>query len=198
MIKDLCENIVFVTGAKRSAIYDLNTEPHEFVAEYEIDEETNKVEWTGEKIVVENRRKTIDELIVRKIDEKTGEPLQGCKFTIVLVDDITKEPVLNPAGEMVYLVKDVVTDENGEFVVKEPEYGTYQFIEVEAPEGYEKAEDMEGLIFKIGSESPDTIIFEVTNTGDIAVIALAAVAVLSIVGIVFVIAKNRKKASKRA
>ena len=178
-------------------IYDLNTEPHEFKAVYEINEETGKIEWKN-KINVENRRKTIDELIVRKIDEKTGEPLQGCKFTIVLVDDITKEPVLNPAGEMVYLVKDVVTDENGEFVVKEPEYGTYQFIEVEAPEGYEKAEDMEGLIFKIGSESPDTIIFEVTNTGDIAVIALAAVAVLSIVGIVFVIAKNRKKASKRA
>ena len=185
------------TEIEAPGIYDLNTEPHEFVAEYEIDEETNKVEWTGEKIVVENRRKTIDELIVRKLDEETGEPLEGCKFSIVLLDE-EGNPFINQDGEMVYLVKEAVTGENGEYVVEKPYYGSYQFIEVEAPEGYEMKEDMNGMTFVIDENSPDTIIFEVTNTGDIAVIALAAVAVLSVAGIVFVIAKNRKKASKKA
>ncbi|MBO5477190.1 MAG: LPXTG cell wall anchor domain-containing protein [Clostridia bacterium] len=55
---------------------------------------------------------------------------------------------------------------------------------------------MEGMTFVIDENSPDTIIFEVTNTGDIAVIALAAVAVLSVVGIVFVILRNRKNSRK--
>ena len=178
-------------------IYDLNTEPHEFTASYKIDTELNKIEWTAPLIEVENRVKTIDELIVRKIDEETGEPLQGCKFSIVLLDE-NGEPYVNQNGETIYLVKDAVTGENGEYVVENPYYGSYQFIEVEAPEGYEMKEDMNGLTFVIDENSPDTIIFEVTNTGDIAVIALAAVAVLSVVGIVFVIAKNRKKASKRA
>ena len=52
------------------------------------------------------------------------------------------------------------------------------------------------MTFEISDKSPDTIIFEVTNTGDIAVFALAAVAVLSVVGIIFVITKNRRKSTK--
>jgi len=54
MIKDLCENIVFVTGAKRSAIYDLNAEKV-----YSINDE-------GSKIIcdlIENRELTEEESV---------------------------------------------------------------------------------------------------------------------------------------
>ena len=168
-------------------IYDLNTEPHEFEADFNEDGE-----WVTERIQVDNRRKTIDELIVRKLDEETGEPLEGCKFSIVLLDE-DGNPYLNQEGEMVYLVKEAVTGENGEYVVEKPYYGSYQFIEVEAPEGYEMKEDMNGMTFVIDENSPDTIIFEVTNTGDIAVYALSAMAVISVIGIAYVIVKNKKQ-----
>ena len=83
---------------------------------------------------------------------------------------------------------------NGEYRVEEPVYGTYKFIEVEAPEGYDLAEqEMEGYEFTINDETPDTLIFEVTNTGDIAVIVVTCIAVVSIVGIVFVVLKNKRK-----
>ncbi|MBO5477391.1 MAG: hypothetical protein J6A15_06560 [Clostridia bacterium] len=169
-------------------IYDLNTEPHEFVAKY--DEEGN---WAVEKIEVYNTRKTIKELIVRKVDDETGEPLQGCKFSIILVDEKTGEAKLDENGENIYLVKEAVTDETGEYIVEKPYYGTYQFIEVEAPEGYELKVDMEGMEFTIDKNSPETVIFEVTNTGDIAVYALSAMAIISVLGIVYVIVKNKKQ-----
>ena len=193
VLADLLDNGATYTYTEIEApgIYDLNTEPHTFVAKYELNLETGHYEWLTEKQEVENRRKTIDELIVRKLDEETGEPLEGCKFSIVLLDE-EGNPFINEDGEMVYLVKEAVTGENGEYVVENPYYGSYQFIEVEAPEGYEMKEDMNGMTFVIDENSPETIIFEVTNTGDIAVIALAAVAVLSIIGIVFVIIRNKK------
>ena len=184
------------TEIEAPGIYDLNTEPHTFVANYEYDEETGKYRWLNPPEEVDNRRKTIKELIVRKVDEKTGEPLQGCKFSIVLLD-VNGNPYVNSEGKTIYLVENAITDENGEYKVENPYYGKFKFIEVEAPEGYEKIEeDMEGMTFEISDKSPDTIIFEVTNTGDIAVFALAAVAVLSVVGIIFVITKNRRKSTK--
>ena len=143
--------------------------------------------------MVDNYRPVIKELIVKKTDEETGEPLQGCKFSIVLLDE-NGEPYVNEAGETVYLVKDAVTDENGEYRVEEPVYGTYKFIEVEAPEGYDLAEqEMEGYEFTINDETPDTLIFEVTNTGDIAVVAIAVVAVVCIAGIVFVMIRHKNQ-----
>ena len=159
-----------------------------------IDYEKEEIVWNNEnKEVVDNYRPVIKELIVKKTDEETGEPLQGCKFSIVLLDE-NGEPYVNEAGETVYLVKDAVTDENGEYRVEEPVYGTYKFIEVEAPEGYDLAEqEMEGYEFTINDETPDTLIFEVTNTGDIAVIVVTCIAVVSIVGIVFVVLKNKRK-----
>ena len=187
---DLFENGKTYTYTEIEApdIYDLNTEPHEFVAEFNEDGE-----WVTERIQVDNRRKTIEELIIRKVDDETGEPLQGCKFSIILIDEVTKEPVLDQNGERVYLVKEAVTDETGEYIVEKPYYGTYQFIEVEAPEGYELKVDMEGMEFTIDENSPETVIFEVTNTGDIAVYALSAIAVVSILGIAYVIVKNKKQ-----
>ena len=175
-------------------LYKLNTEPHKFVLDYTIDYEKEEIVWNeDDKEEVENYRPVIKELIVKKTDEETGEPLQGCKFSIVLLDE-NGEPYVNEAGETVYLVKDAVTDENGEYRVEKPVYGTYKFIEVEAPEGYDLAEqEMEGYEFTINDETPDTLIFEVTNTGDIAVVAIAVVAVVCIAGIVFVIIRHKRQ-----
>ncbi len=168
--------------------YELDKEKHEFTAKY--DEETCK--WNLDTIQVDNNRKTIDELIVRKTDRETGELLEGCKFTIVLLDENGEEYV-NENGDKIYLVEDGVTNEKGEYVIKDVPYGTYKFVEITPPEGYELDEDITGLVFTVDENTGDTLIFEVTNTGDIAVIALVCVAVVSVIGIVYVILKNRKK-----
>ena len=169
-------------------MYNINDEKQKFIAKY--DEE--KCEWTLNIITVENERKTIDEVIVRKTDADTGNPLQGCVFTIVLLDENGQE-YINKNGETIYLVKDVVTNENGEYVINNVPYGTYKFVEITPPEGYEMDEDITGLTFTIDENSPDTVIFEVTNTGDIAVIAIVCVAVVCIIGIVFVIVRKKKE-----
>ena len=170
-------------------IYDLNTEPHEFTAHFD---ENGK--WAAKPLEVQNRRKTLKgSLTIRKVDDETGEPLEGCKFSIVLLDK-EGNPYVNEAGETVYLVENAVTDEDGEYIIDKVPYGTYKFIEVEAPEGYEKVEEeMENYVFTIDENSSDDIIFEVTNTGDIAVYALVAVAIVCILGIVFVIVRNKKR-----
>ena len=166
-------------------LYELNTEKHPFVVDYTYDDEGQVV--FNEKTEISNYRPSIRELVVRKVDEETGEPLQGCKFSIVLLDE-NGEPYVNEDGETIYMVKDAVTDENGEYRVENPLYGSYRFIEVEAPEGYDLAEqEMDGYEFTIDDETPDTLIFEVTNTGDIAVVVLASIAVVSVIGIVYVV-----------
>ena len=172
-------------------MYKVDEEKYEFTAK--VDEE--KCEWEAEKIEVGNDRKTIEEVVIRKTDSKTGEALEGCVFTIALLDDEGKEYV-NSQGKTIYLVKEGVTNEEGEYVIKNVPYGRYRFIEVKAPEGYEMDEDMTGLEFTVDENSPETIIFEVTNTGDIAVVALVIVAVVCVAGIVFVVVKNKKKNSK--
>lgn len=173
-------------------LYELNTEKHPFVMDYTVDELTSDLIF-AEQPVISNYRPSTRELIVRKVDEETGEPLQGCKFSIVLLDE-NGEPYVNEDGETIYMVKDAVTDENGEYRVENPLYGSYRFIEVEAPEGYDLAEqEMDGYEFTIDDETPDTLIFEVTNTGDIAVIVLASIATVSVIGIVYVVLKNKKK-----
>ena len=176
------------TEIEAPGIYDLNTEPHEFTAHFD-----ENGDWDAEPIEVENRRKTIKgSLTIRKVDDETGEPLEGCKFSIVLLDD-NGEPYVNKDGKTIYLVENAVTDKDGEYIIDKVPYGTYKFIEVEAPEGYEKAEEeMENYVFTIDENSSEDIIFEVTNTGDIAVYALSIVALVSILGIIYVAVKNKK------
>ena len=179
------------TEVEAPDIYNLNTEPHGFVASF--DEEGD---WDVELIEVENTRKT-REVIVRKVDAETGEPLQGCVFTIAMIDPETGEQKVNAkTGEPIYLVENAVTDENGEYVIPEAPMGTYKFTEIKAPEGYEMDEDLTGLVFTIDNNSPETIIFEVTNTGDIAVMVVSAVAILSVCGIAFVMIRNKRKANE--
>ncbi len=175
------------TEIKAPDIYDIDTTPHEFTAK--INEEG---EWVTDLIEVSNIRKT-REVIVRKLDAETGDPLEGCVFTIALINPETGDIVVNKeTGEPVYLVENAVTGENGEYVIEKAPMGTYKFMEIKAPEGYELDEDLTGYIFTIDNNSPETIIFEVTNTGDIAVVALVIVAVVCVLGVVFVIVKNKK------
>ena len=187
--------ILFEDGKKyyfeetsESKLYKVNKEKVEFTAS--IDEE--KCEWTLDTIEVGNDRKTIDEVKIVKKDSKTDEPLQGCVFTIALLDENGNEYV-NAQGETIYLVKEAVTGEDGTYSIENVPYGRYRFIEIKAPEGYEMDEDITGLEFSVDENSGDKIVFEVTNTGDIAVIALSVVAVVSVIGIVYVIVKNKKK-----
>ena len=189
--------IIYLTNGQKYYIIERNAPDmyqddeivKEFVAKY--DEE--KCEWELELIEIGNRRKSIESVIVRKTDKDTGELLEGCEFTIVLLDENGNEYV-NANGENIYLVENAVTDENGEYVINAVPYGTYKFVEIKAPEGYELDEDITGLVFTVNEKSADTIIFEVTNTGDIAVYALSAVALVSILGIVYVIKRNKKLA----
>ena len=57
-------------------------------------------------------------------------------------------------------------------------------------------EDLTGLVFTIDNNSPETIIFEVTNTGDIAVMMVSAIAVVSVCGIAFVMIRNKRKVNE--
>lgn len=85
-------------------------------------------------IGVENKLKRSDVLIVKK-DYESGEtvPLPGTEFQI-----------LDSEGNKVILTDDdgneidtFVTDETGQILLPEPlVYGTYQLIEIKAPEGY--------------------------------------------------------------
>ena len=71
-------------------------------------------------------------------------------------------------------------------------YGRYVFTEVEAPEGYVLEEGSIGAVFDVKTEET---VFEIVNTGDIQVIALAIVAIVSTFGIVYIskrkVAKNK-------
>ena len=165
--------------------YTINPEIFEFVAEF--DEEYNELKTI--KVEVENTRKTIDFVKIIKRDSKTSKPLQGCVFTIVLLDKDGNEYV-NKDGEKVYLVENAITDENGEYVIENVPYGTYKFVEMVAPEGYEIDENMTGLTFVANDDSKDGIIFEVTNTGDIQVIVLSIMAIVSLIGIVTIVRKK--------
>ena len=119
-------------------------------------------------------------LTVIKKDAETGDRLKGCKFTIK--DLITGQT----------LVENAVTDENGEWSMEDVPYGRYVFTEVEAPEGYVLEEGSIGAIFDVKTEET---VFEIVNTGDIQVVALAIAAIVSIFGIVYIskrkLAKNK-------
>ena len=169
------------------AMYELEKDKVEFTAS--VDEECN---WLLDTFEVSNNRKTIEKVIVKKTDSETGDPLEGCVFTIVLLDEEGNEYV-NAKGETIYLVEEGTTNADGEYVIENVPYGTYRFTEIKAPEGYELDEDITGLEFTVDENSPDIIVFEVTNTGDIAVYVLVTIAILSTLGITFVLVKNKRK-----
>ena len=132
-----------------------------------------------EQIIIYYYRRLVgDKLTIIKKDSETGKLLPGCTFTIK--DAIT--------GEV--LVENAVTNENGEYIIENVPYGRYVFTEIQAPEGYEIEEGSVGAVFDV--KSPETI-FEIVNTGDIALVATVCIALISILGITYVVIKNKKQ-----
>jgi uncharacterized surface anchored protein len=162
----------YYTEIEAPDIYDLNTEPHEFIAE--IDENGN---WAAEPIVVNNYRKT-STVELTKLDMVDSTPIPNCKFELRSLETD--------------FVVEGVTDENGVYVFKDIPYGKYTYTELEAPEEYlidttphEITIDAEDIKIVVKDErAPDT--------GDIAVATLAVIAVVCALGIVFVSVKNKK------
>ena len=159
------------TEVEAPDIYDLNTEPHEFVAKF--DEEGN---WDVDEIKVENRRKE-STVTFEKIDFIDSTPIPNCKFELKSLETDFKV--------------EGVTDENGVYVFENIPYGKYTYTELEAPEEYiidttshEVTIDAEEMKIQVTNEkAPDT--------SDIAIMAIASVAVICAVGIVFVIRRNK-------
>ena len=87
-------------------------------------------------------------------------------------------------------VENAVTNENGEYIIDNVPYGRYVFTEIQAPEGYEIEEGSVGAVFDV--KSPETI-FEIVNTGDIALVATVYIALISILGITYIVIRNKKQ-----
>ena len=156
-------------------IYNLNKEPHEFVAKF--DEEGK---WATEKILVENLRKE-STVIFEKLDFADSTPIPNCKFELRSLETD--------------FVVEGVTDENGIYVFENIPYGKYTYTELEAPEEYiidteahEVTIDAEEMKLQITNE-------KAPETGDIQVVTLAVISVISIAGIAFIL-KNKKRLVK--
>ena len=159
------------TEIEAPEIYDLNTEPHEFVAEF-----NEKGEWAVEKIEVENLRKTSN-VTLEKLDFADSKPIPNCKFELRSLETD--------------FVVEGVTDENGVYVFENIPYGKYTYTEIEAPEEY--IIDTEPHEITIDAEEMK---IQVTNekapeTGDIQVVTIAVILVISLSGIVYTL-KNKK------
>ena len=162
------------TEVEAPKIYELNKEPHEFVAE--IDEEGN---WVADTIKVENIRKT-STVTLTKLDMVDSKVIPNCKFVLQSLD--------NPDWK-----EEGVTDENGVYVFENVPYGKYTYTELEAPEEY--LIDTEPHEITIDAEDVKIVVKDdrAPETGDIAVIAIAVIAVVCVLGIAFVIVRNKKK-----
>ena len=160
-------------------IYELNTEPHEFVASYEITDD--EFIWTGEKIVVENVRKD-STVTFEKLDVMDSTPIPNCKFELKSL-------------ETDYVVTGV-TDENGVYVFEDVPYGRYTYTELEAPEEY--LIDTTPHEITISEEQTRVIVTNerAPETGDIAVMMVTSIAVVSVIGIAFVMIRNKRKTNE--
>ena len=178
---DLFENgkTYTYTEVKAPDIYELNTEPHEFVASYEITDD-NFI-WTGEKIVVENVRKD-STVTFEKLDAMDSTPIPNCKFEL---KSLETDYVLTG-----------VTDENGIYVFEDVPYGRYTYTELEAPEEY--LIDTTPHEITISEEQTRVIVTneKAPETGDIAVMMVTSIAVVSVIGIAFVMIKNKRKTNE--
>lgn len=173
-------------------LYELNTEPHEFIAHvdedgkwllWEEDEEGNLIK--NDKInIVNYRTRTTVEL--QKLDMMDSTAIPNCKFILKGIDTD--------------FVEEGVTDENGVYIFRDVPYGKYTYTELEAPEGW--MIDTTPHEFTLDSHGTKLVVYDerkvdLPDTGDIAVIAIVCVAVVSVAGIAFVVIKNKKgKASK--
>ena len=175
IVTDMFENGKTYTYTEIEApeIYELNTEPHEFLAEF--DEEGN---WTAEPIKVENIRKK-STVTITKLDMVDSTPIPNCKFELKSLETDFKV--------------EGVTDENGIYVFENIPYGKYTYTELEAPEEYlidttphEITIDAEDIKIVVKDE-------RAPETGDIAVVSMIALAMVSACGIVITLKKKYVK-----
>ncbi len=172
-------------------LYELNTEPHKFRAEY--DEETGKWKFYGrnqdeygneygeevENPVIHNFRPRTD-IELQKLDMMDSTPVPNCKFRL-------------ESKETGFVVEGV-TDENGIYLFKNVPYGEYTYTELEAPEEY--MIDTTPHDFVHDSHGTKIVVYDQKiPTGDIAVMAIVGIALVSVIGIVFLVVK-RKASSK--
>ena len=156
---------------KDGQMYELNTEPHEFVAHF--DEQGN---WDVELAEVENYRPVTNVKFI-KTDEE-GNLVPNCKFEL----KSEEEGLYYETG---------VTDENGIYVFENVPQGDYIYTELEAPEEYD-IDTTPHEIYVTGDE----MIIDFVNTGDIPVIALSILGVICVAGIAFILVRKVKSSKK--
>ena len=162
---------------KDGRLYELNTEPHEFVAHLD---ENRK--WTGDLIEVQNYRPLTQVKLIKTDEEDNLVP--NCKFELKSVE----EGLFYETG---------VTDENGIYVFENVPQGEYIYTELEAPEEYQ-IDTTPHEIYVTGDEIViDFVNKKAPDTGDIPVIALAILGVICVAGIAYVVVR-KVKASKKA
>ena len=173
-------------------LYELNTEPHKFIAhvdddgkwrmEYE-DENGNVQDY--EKVKIQNYRTTTG-VELTKLDMVDSTPIPNCRFELKGIDTDFYE-----TG---------VTDENGIYFFTDVPYGRYTYTELEAPEGW--LIDTTPHEFTLDSHGTKIVVYDerkvdLPDTGDIAVVAIACVAVISVAGIVFLAIRKKKASSSK-
>ena len=94
----------------------------------------------------------LKDVIVTKEDKSTNDRLSGAIFDIAQV---------NSEGRIVTLFEDLETDKNGQFRVDGVRYGTYEFIETVAPNGYARL--TESVAFTVDENSEDIIKLTIYN-----------------------------------
>ena len=106
------------------------------------------------KITIRNSKKPSLKIIKRDILSK--EPLQGAKFEIYRAENNTTEGLVEKIGEY-------FTNEQGEIVINNMDYGWYCIKEVQAPNGYLLSENSTKFVFLEPNQTGDNqvqIIFE--------------------------------------
>ena len=149
-------------------LYELNTEPKEFVARFSSDDDYGII--FDEKTVVENYRPTSD-VEFTKTDFLDGKPIPNCKFELRSL-------------ETDYVVEGV-TDENGVYVFKNIPYGRYTYKELEAP-GYIVDDTPHEIEINTQSTQIKVRDDKAPFTGDIDVLSVILLALISVLGIFYV------------
>lgn len=104
----------------------------------------------SETIELTKTNKKVDQgVILEKVDERTGQPLAGAAFVLQ-----TQKGKTIPTDKM-------TTDDNGRLAVKDLTPGTYQFVETEAPKGYQL--DETPVTFTIKNKQAQAVKVKMTN-----------------------------------
>ena len=93
-------------------------------------------------VYFENHQKP--SLTVKKVDNVTGDPLQGAKFQVIYASNSTDSGEINDLGIF-------YTDENGQFQISGLRDGWYKISELEPPTGYSIKEATQEVYIKSGT-----------------------------------------------